>query len=77
MLRLMLYLTLSCALPLVASGCSQTLGASDGATDGAGYKLLHPSPATKGFIVANDKPFAREVAGHNATCKQHKACKKD
>jgi hypothetical protein len=68
---------LTCATPLVVSGCSPTFGASSGAADGAGYSLLNPNSGTRSYIIANDKPFAKEVAGHNATCKQHKACKKD
>lgn len=46
------------------------------ANDGAGYEALTPAPATRQFIVANDKPFARQVAAHNRTCASQQACRK-
>lgn len=63
---------LACVALLAASGCSPTASANDG----AGFAALTPAPATRQFIVANDKPFAREVAAHNATCAKLKACAK-
>lgn len=59
------------AASLAASGCSQTL-----ASNGSGYEALTPAPETRNFIVANDKPFARQVAAHNRTCKKDEACTK-
>lgn len=67
---------LSFAASLAASGCQTPLLASDGSTDGAGYEQLTPSPATRRFIVAEDKPFARQVASHNRTCDKDEACRK-
>lgn len=59
------------AVSLAASGCSRTP-----ANDGAGFELLTPSPETRQFIITNDKPFARQVAGHNRTCVAQPACRK-
>lgn len=59
------------ALGLV--GCSSTVTASN---NGAGFEKLTPSPATRTFIVKNDLPFARQVAGHNTTCDAQPACRK-
>jgi hypothetical protein len=44
--------------------------------DGSGFEALHPSPATRKFIIANDLPFAQEVVAHNETCAQQPGCKK-
>jgi hypothetical protein len=44
------------------------------ATSGAGFKLLHPAAPTRAWIIANDRPFAEEVAGHNRFCRTQKAC---
>jgi hypothetical protein len=43
--------------------------------DGSGFSMLHPSAETRKFIVANDLPFAREVAGHNETCAKQPGCR--
>lgn len=61
---------LSCVALSVAS--CKTVGASDG----AGYALLHPSPETRAFIFENDRPFTQEVAGHNEQCKKDPMCRK-
>jgi len=55
---------------LVLSGCATT------ANDGAGFEALHPSPASRQFIIANDRPFANEVASHNATYASQPGCRK-
>lgn len=44
--------------------------------DGSGFSLLHPSPVTRKFIVANDLDFAREVVAHNETCSKQPGCRK-
>ena len=72
MRRSILYLMPIFAMSLAASGCSQT----SGATDGAGYAMLTLSGATRQFIIANDQPFARQVASHNRTCAAHAGCSK-
>lgn len=54
------------------TGC----GATGSASDGAGYAALHPSAETRRFILANDDPFVREVAGHNKQCSRDAACRK-
>lgn len=59
------------AASLAASGCSRTL-----ASNGAGYEQMTPAPPTRAFILANDKPFARQVAAHIRTCKKDEACLK-
>jgi len=62
-------------LPLFAlslAACSKT----GSAIDGAGFELLTPSPASRQFIIANDLPFARQVAGHNRTCQSLAGCNK-
>lgn len=63
---------LSFVLSLAAAGC-QTKPA---ANDGAGFEQLTPAPVTRAFIVAQDKPFARQVAAHNRTCGKLPACRK-
>jgi len=45
-------------------------------TEGAGYELLTPAPDTARYIVANDEPFARQVAAHNRFCRQSAACRR-
>lgn len=47
---------------LAASGC-QTMTPADSCD---GWRKLHPSAETRDFIIANDRPFAEDVAGHNA-----------
>lgn len=64
MLKSAISIALACALPLAASECQKTTSA----TDGAGFEMLAPSAETRSFIVANDQPFARRVAGHNRAC---------
>ena len=64
------------AVSLAATGCQSDLLASDGSTDGAGYEHLTPSAKTRQYIVAEDKPFARQVASHNRTCAKDEACRK-
>ncbi len=59
---------LSCALALAACGSKMP------ASNGAGFSPLHPAPATRDFIVKNDKPFAREVLSHNRFCQTQKLC---
>jgi hypothetical protein len=44
--------------------------------DGAGYAMLHPNAATRGFIFENDREFVDEVATHNAQCLKDKLCQK-
>ena len=46
------------------------------ATEGAGYELLTPAPDTARYIVANDEPFARQVASHNRQCREDSLCVK-
>lgn len=58
---------------LMVVGC-QTGG--PGASDGAGFEVLTPSPATRSFIIAEDRPFAEQVAAHNETCRDLPACRK-
>lgn len=58
------------ALSSAAAGC-QTKTA---ATEGAGFSLLTPAPATRDFIIKNDRPFANQVAGNNRTCQRAPAC---
>lgn len=55
-----------------ASGCKTI--ASD--VTGAGFETLTPLVATRAFIVANDLPFARQVASHNRTCQTMAGCAK-
>jgi hypothetical protein len=62
---------LAFAASLAAAGCSLTP-----ANDGAGFELLTPSAATRQFIVSNDQPFARQVAGHNRTGNSQPGCRK-
>ncbi|KQW51035.1 hypothetical protein ASD02_32415 [Ensifer sp. Root1252] len=72
MQRSILYLMPIFAMSWAVSGCSQT----SGATDGAGYAMLTPSGATRQFMIANDQPFARQVASHNRMCAAHAGCSK-
>ncbi|MEO3389479.1 hypothetical protein [Mesorhizobium sp. CAU 1741] len=60
------------ALSSGASGCQSKAGVNDG----AGFALLTPSAETRSFIIANDRPFAEQVAGHNRTCMALPACTK-
>jgi len=48
-------------VPLLA-GCSQTAPASE--CDG--WRKLTPSAASRAVIIAQDRPFAEQVAAHNA-----------
>ena len=57
------------ALLLGAYGCQ-----TPGANDGIGYKRLTPNAGTRGYIIANDLPFARQVAAHNRQCAKDKGC---
>ena len=72
MRRSTLLLTLTFASVLAAYGCQRT----SGAIDGAGFSTLTPSPATRQFIIANDRPFANQVVSHNATCASLSGCAK-
>lgn len=72
MRRLRSWTPLIFALSLVAGGC-QT---KSGAIEGAGFSLLTPGPATRDFIIKNDRSFANQVAGNNRACKRSPACVK-
>ena len=52
-------------LTLISAGllaaCSQTAPASE--CDG--WRKLSPAAPTRQFIIAQDRPFAEQVAGHN------------
>jgi hypothetical protein len=65
-------IALACALPSVASGCQKTTSANDG----AGFEALTPSAETRSFLITNDQPFGRQVAGHNRTCAAQPGCRK-
>ena len=47
---------------LFLAACTQTVPASE--CDG--WRKLTPSSPTRAFIIKNDRPFAEQVAGHNA-----------
>lgn len=57
---------------LLLAGCQTKTSV----VDGSGFSMLHPSAETRKFIVAKDLPFAREVAGHNDTCRKQPGCRK-
>lgn len=63
-------------LTLIFALCLAACGAKGAVSDGTGYSLMHPSSATRVFILGNDRPFAREVAAHNAQCRNDKGCRK-
>jgi hypothetical protein len=46
---------------LLLTGCSQTVPASE--CDG--WRKLTPSAETRAFVIAQDRPFAEQVAAHN------------
>ena len=46
---------------LAVSGCQSTGGASE--CDG--WRKLTPAAQTRQFIIAEDRPFAEQVAAHN------------
>lgn len=56
----------------LAAACSQTGRASDG----AGYELLTPNSASRSFVFANDREFAKQIAKHNKQCQSDKGCVK-
>lgn len=65
----------ACLFPifaLVLAGC----GATGRASDGAGYALLMPAPATRAFILEHDQAFARQVVAHNLQCGKDDGCRK-
>jgi len=37
---------------------------------------MTPGPETRRFIIANDRPFAEEVAAHNRQCAKDAGCRK-
>lgn len=51
-----------CAALLAVAGCKTTTPASE--CDG--WRKLTPAAETRAFIIRNDRPFAEQVAGHNA-----------
>lgn len=46
---------------LLLAACSQTAPASE--CDG--WRKLTPSADTRAFVIAQDRPFAEQVAAHN------------
>lgn len=56
---------------LVLAGCQSTTSV----VDGSGFQMLHPSPATRKFIISNDLDFAREVVAHNTMCEKQPGCR--
>ncbi|MES0029994.1 hypothetical protein [Mesorhizobium sp. M0040] len=52
-----IWMLLICAVSSAVAGC-QTKTA---ATEGAGFSLLTPAPATRDFIIKNGRPFANQV----------------
>lgn len=60
---------------LMTSGCSTAQKpASD--LSGAGFVLETPNAASRQFIIANDRPFAEQVAVNRAACQRAPLCKK-
>lgn len=59
--------TISTAAALVAAFFLTSCATSAPHSECDGWSKLNPSSATRGFIVSNDVPFAREVAAHNRT----------
>lgn len=72
MKKSMLCRCLSFALVLAVAGCQTPPVVNSG----AGFELLTPSPATRKFIVAEDKPFAQQVAANNQICRALPGCHK-
>lgn len=60
----------ACVMLLAVAGCQ-----TGGASDGTGYKRLTPNASTRAHIIANDLPFARQVAAHNRQCEKDKGCR--
>jgi hypothetical protein len=63
-------MTLAFAASLAACGAKASV------VDGSGFEVLTPSAGTRSYIVANDRPFADQVASHNRTCRAQAGCKK-
>ncbi|CAM5545701.1 hypothetical protein ATER59S_04411 [Aquamicrobium terrae] len=54
-------MTLAC-VGLLAAGCQTTVPASE--CDG--WRKLTPAAQTRALVIAEDRPFAEQVAAHNA-----------
>ncbi|MGB3387279.1 MAG: hypothetical protein WBA88_04785 [Pseudaminobacter sp.] len=61
MTRFATWTTLACVV-LLAAGCQTRAPASS--CDG--WRRLTPAAQTRTFVIAQDRPFAEQVAAHNA-----------
>jgi len=57
-----------------AGAACQSAPASD--LSGSGFIMETPNAASRQFIIANDRPFAEQVAVNRATCLKLPGCKK-
>ena len=46
------------------------------ANDGSGYALVILQPASRDFLIGNDRAAAETIAGNNRTCNRDPQCRK-
>jgi hypothetical protein len=69
-------LCLLCAALAALSGCGATTVKPASDLSGAGFVQLTPNAVTRAHIIANDRPFAEQVAVNRAACASAPLCKK-
>lgn len=67
-----LILTASVASMVLSAGCQSVTAANDG----SGYAFTRLKPATRDYVIANDRPAAEVIAGNNRQCQRDKQCRK-
>lgn len=68
-------LALLAVLGFISAGATcQSVPASD--LSGSGFIMETPNAASRQFIIANDRPFAEQVAVNRATCQKLAGCRK-
>lgn len=46
------------------------------ANDGSGYAFVRLKPASRDFLIGNDRAAAETIAGNNRQCNRDKQCRK-
>lgn len=68
----MLTLTVFVGSLALLAGCQTRVGVNDG----SGYAFTRLKPASRDFLIANDRPAAEVIAGNNRQCNRDKQCRK-
>lgn len=70
------YAILTClafaASTVLLAGCQSAKAVNDG----SGYRFVPLKPATRDYVIGNDREAAEAIAGNNRQCKRDAQCRK-